>query len=111
VGIKEFFLSNQKSIIFNIAVPSLVPHTASVGWYARSFDSSTSKKFLDAYFISPITHEIESNCPGANPDELVNKFNVLCSNILDAVALFKLKRPRSCVHPWFNDETRVIRQK
>lgn len=61
--------------------------------------------FLDAYINSPKTHEIESNCLGANPDELVNMFNVVCANILDAVAPFKLKKHRSCVHPWLNDET------
>ncbi len=61
--------------------------------------------FLDAYINSPKTHEIESKCLGANPDELVNMFNGVCANILDAVAPFKLKKHRSCVHPWLNDET------
>lgn len=82
-----------------------------VARYARSFNSSTSEKFLDAYISSPKTHEIVSNCLGANLDELVNMFNMLCSNILNVIAPFKLKRTRSCAHPWFNDNTRVIRQK
>ncbi len=111
MGIEEFFLSDHKSIIFNIAVPSPVLHRASACRCTRFFNSSTSEIFLDAYITSPITHEIESSCLGANPDELVNTFNGICSNILDAVAPFKLKKTRSCVHPWFNDETRAIRQK
>ncbi len=92
VGIKDFFLSDHKSIIFNIAIPSPVLHRASACRCTRFFNSSTSEKLLDAYITSPITHEIESDCLGANPDKLVNKFNGICSNILDAVAPFKLKK-------------------
>ncbi len=108
---KNFFLSDHKSITFNTAVPSPVLHRASAYQSTRFFNSSTSKNFLDAYITSPITYELESNCLGGNPDELVNKFNGLCSDILDVVAPFKLKKTRSRVHPWFNDETRAIRQK
>ncbi len=35
-------------------------------------------------------------------------FNGVCVNILDAVAPFKLNKPRSCVHPWLNDETGLL---
>lgn len=77
-------MSDHKSNTFNIADFNSVPRCVSAGQYARSFNSSTSGKFIDT--ISPLTRVIEYNCLGANPDELVNKFNVACSNTLDAVA-------------------------
>ncbi len=46
VGIKDFFLSDHKPFIFNIAVSSSVPHHALVGRYAWFFNSSTSEFFF-----------------------------------------------------------------
>lgn len=72
VVIKDFFLSDHKSINFNIVVSNLVPQAILERPYIRSFNPSTSDNFMDAYLVSPLAHEIESNCPGANPDVLIH---------------------------------------
>lgn len=41
-------------------------------------------------------------------DNFLSDFNTLCTDVLDEIASFKLKRTRAVIAPWINEEIRAF---
>jgi len=103
-------ISDHRSVFFSFDLPVATAKDKPLDYYFRPINEVTSNLFAEAYVSNPISSIIEASEPCLNIEELTDKFNSLCSNILNEVAPLRLKKPKLRSQPWLNNETRALRK-
>lgn len=67
----------------------------------------TASHFISAFAKSDLPKLV--SCCDTSADELVERFNSTCTDILDSIAPFGLRRCRCPSEPWINDSIRALR--
>ncbi len=84
-------------VIFNVVVPCKPVLPQSV-------------EFSEVYNSSLFVNVIKSPSPSVGPDELLISFNSVCSEIVDVVAPYKVRKPKLNPTSWLNNNTCSLRQ-
>ncbi len=95
---------------FYFDLPASVSKSQSADCYFHPINESTANCFAEAYVKSPVSSIIEASGPSLDTEELTVVFNSVCLDIINDVALIRLKKHKSLSQPWFNNETRALRQ-
>ncbi|KAI2651126.1 hypothetical protein H4Q32_019149 [Labeo rohita] len=101
--------SDYLPIVFEFDYDSPTPTCPKTVSYSRLIQSSTARLFSEHYLancIDPVCFDKLST------EEMVEVFTNSCSISIDSVAPLKLKKAKdeSCIQPWLNAHTRVLRQ-
>ncbi len=110
VDVLNYGLSDHMPVIFNV-IMQCKPALAQSGVFcSRLITTSTAVEFSEIYNSSSFVNVIECPSLSLGPDELLILFNSVCSDILDVVAPYKVRKPKLNPTPWLNNYTCALRQ-
>lgn len=108
ICVEEMAISDHMPIRFNVTSTTNDGHQPP-SFLSRVITTSTSSVFSTA-FTELALHIEPTILSAVGPDELVDSFNNVCSEILDNVAPFKMRCQKVKKRPWLNDVTRNLRR-
>ncbi len=94
VDVLNYGLSDHMPVIFNVIMPCKPALAQSGVFCSRLITTSTAVEFSEMYNSSSFVNVIECPSPSLGPDELLILFNSVCSDILDVVAPYKVRKPK-----------------
>lgn len=108
ICVEEMAISDHMPIRFNFTSTTNDCHQPP-SFLSRVITTSTPSAFSTA-FTELALHIEPTILSVVGPDELVDSFNHVCSEILDNVAPFKMRCQKVKKRPWLNDVTRNLRR-
>ncbi len=110
ICVEETAISDHMPIRFNLSSSTNAFCYQSSSFLSRVITTSTPSAFSTA-FITETSFPTESTMLYTiGPDELLNSFLIICSEILDNVAPFKMRCHKVKNQPWLNEVTRNMRR-
>ncbi len=112
IMIDEVVFSDHKPVFFNVCSCSYknVRKSLPEKIWSRKINSSTSAEFSILYKDYGESILSETSLMNLSVDELLERFNSVCADILDNVAPLKAKRGKIKHLPWDNEPLRAFRQ-
>ncbi|KAK7916761.1 hypothetical protein WMY93_012522 [Mugilogobius chulae] len=110
VSVKEICdisISDHLPILFTVTLPCSIGKRCIPARKRRILSPQTAVDFSVAFTASELSQINDFE----NVNELATSFDLTCTKILDSVAPFKDRRPKSAGEPWLNEETRALRRK
>ncbi len=105
VDICDATFSDHKPVIFRASFPCQITKSRSNARLCRIINSSVINNFSVAFVNNRNVSAFENLSSYLDPESLFCSFNSVCTNILDAISLLKVRHVKSKAEPWFNDNT------
>lgn len=99
-------ISDHLPVLFTLSFPGAPDKPTAPASRRRAITPLTASQF-SAIFDKSCPWNMSDNL---SADQLLSIFNFSCTAILDTVAPFRLKRPKTLSEPWLNDSTRALRR-
>lgn len=104
----DFCLTDHKPVLFISVLNTPMVDSIPCGCKIHSVNSYIAILYADVFTSDACP--IMSSLLDLSVDEQLFYFNTLCSNVLDSVDPFKMKKFKLQVKPWLNNATRTSRQ-
>lgn len=102
-------VTDHKALVFNAPLPRPPDnHLASIR--SRVFNSKSASAFCNAFLSFP-SPSPSGQLNNADINVMVDSFNYNCLTILDSIAPYRTRTPKSNPNPWLNEHTRSVKRK